>query len=224
MVKSEVVWFNGIKFTRYPESRHASARNYFHAHWRQKKHGYTTLHRAVWEHHYGPVPKDCHIHHRDHDRSNNDISNLVCLTSSEHSALHYPEKVISNKESLRAASAKGRSGVEQWRKSDAGREFYTTFGVTTRFQKGHELPIRQLICPECGINFETRCVTGKFCTTKCGQAHRYRNSLFASITCLHCHKTVAVPKVRSTGKYCSYKCAYADRTTSRVQLDGGETA
>ena len=34
------------------------------------------LHRVVWQHHKGPIPENHHIHHKDRDKSNNDISNL----------------------------------------------------------------------------------------------------------------------------------------------------
>ena len=37
------------------------------------------LHRAVWEHHNGKIPNGYHVHHKDGDRNNNDISNLELL-------------------------------------------------------------------------------------------------------------------------------------------------
>ena len=46
------------------------------------------LHRHVWEHHYGPIPDDYDIHHRDHDKTNNDIDNLECLPRDEHARLY----------------------------------------------------------------------------------------------------------------------------------------
>ncbi|MFE5159122.1 HNH endonuclease [Streptomyces sp. NPDC056697] len=51
------------------------------------------MHRDVWEFHNGPVPDGCDIHHLDHDRTNNDISNLACLTKDEHTRLHHAERV-----------------------------------------------------------------------------------------------------------------------------------
>ena len=46
-------------------------------------------HRFVMEKHLGrPLRKDEHVHHKDFNRQNNDISNLVILTPSEHSRLH----------------------------------------------------------------------------------------------------------------------------------------
>jgi len=42
------------------------------------------LHRAMWEDAYGPIPTGFDIHHRDHDRTNNVLSNFECLPKDEH--------------------------------------------------------------------------------------------------------------------------------------------
>lgn len=50
-------------------------------------------HRLVMENHLGrKLCSDEIVHHKDHDRSNNDISNLEIMTRSEHSRLHAYEK------------------------------------------------------------------------------------------------------------------------------------
>lgn len=50
-------------------------------------------HRLVMEKHLGrKLRSDEIIHHKDHNRSNNDISNLEIMTRSEHSRLHAYEK------------------------------------------------------------------------------------------------------------------------------------
>lgn len=38
------------------------------------------LHRLVWILHYGTIPRGCYIDHIDHDRTNNRIENLRCVT------------------------------------------------------------------------------------------------------------------------------------------------
>jgi hypothetical protein len=52
------------------------------------------IYRKVWIAHNGPIPFDddgrrCEIHHIDGNSSNNDITNLVCLTINEHYEIHY---------------------------------------------------------------------------------------------------------------------------------------
>lgn len=49
------------------------------------------MHRAVWEHHNGPIPEGWDVHHKDRDRTNNDIANLMCLPKDEHTRLHAAE-------------------------------------------------------------------------------------------------------------------------------------
>lgn len=47
------------------------------------------LHVYVWEYYNGcEVPKGYHIHHKDHDKNNNEIENLALLSASEHASLH----------------------------------------------------------------------------------------------------------------------------------------
>jgi hypothetical protein len=44
--------------------------------------------RKIFKCYYGCYPEGCEIHHLDHDRTNNNISNLVCLTSDLHKEYH----------------------------------------------------------------------------------------------------------------------------------------
>ena len=47
------------------------------------------LHHLVWEKHYGKkVPKGYHVHHKDENKTNNNINNLQLMSASEHRKLH----------------------------------------------------------------------------------------------------------------------------------------
>lgn len=46
------------------------------------------LHREKWKHERGPIPAGWDVHHIDHDKTNNDISNLHCLDKAEHARMH----------------------------------------------------------------------------------------------------------------------------------------
>ena len=55
-----------------------------------------TNYRKIWENHYGKIPKDedgrpYEIHHKDGNRNNNDIENLICISIKEHYDIHYQQ-------------------------------------------------------------------------------------------------------------------------------------
>lgn len=45
-------------------------------------------HCLVWEEHFGKIPEGMQIHHKDFDKTNNDISNLQLVTPMEHKRIH----------------------------------------------------------------------------------------------------------------------------------------
>ncbi len=47
------------------------------------------LHVAVWTAAHGAPPQGYHVHHRDHDRSNNALGNLECLPNGDHQRHHW---------------------------------------------------------------------------------------------------------------------------------------
>jgi len=49
------------------------------------------VHRAVWEHCHGPIPKGYIIHHRNGDTTDHRIENLECMTPREHVYLHHEQ-------------------------------------------------------------------------------------------------------------------------------------
>lgn len=46
--------------------------------------------RNIWKYFNGPIPEKHHIHHKDGDPTNNNIDNLECISSSDHTKLHKP--------------------------------------------------------------------------------------------------------------------------------------
>ena len=69
-------------------------------------------HRFIMEQHIGRKLKpDEIVHHKDGDKTNNDIGNLELMTTSEHSRMHTKGKPLSqkHKDSL-SRSLKGRAG------------------------------------------------------------------------------------------------------------------
>src|SRR6185312_479482 len=59
------------------------------SHTNSTKNGYVLHHRIVMENHIGRLlTKDEIVHHKDHDRKNNVITNLDIMTNSAHAKMH----------------------------------------------------------------------------------------------------------------------------------------
>lgn len=58
------------------------------------------LHHAVWKNAYGPIPDGYDIHHRNHNKTDNSIDNLECLSPNEHAKRHNPLLPIAPKTCL----------------------------------------------------------------------------------------------------------------------------
>ena len=101
--------FNGIRFYQ------TEPTDYF----RHSVNGTTILmHRYVWEFYNCKIPKGYHVHHRDGNKANNDISNLALLYGAEHWKLH--GKLLTDEErewrrqiSLKMQCLKPLSGTSQ---------------------------------------------------------------------------------------------------------------
>lgn len=50
------------------------------------------LHRDIWIATNGPIPDGSHVHHIDHDKDNNELSNLTLLNEHEHQVYHRAER------------------------------------------------------------------------------------------------------------------------------------
>lgn len=74
--------FNGQKYALNPNGYYYSTR-------RANKNGSKSLmHRDVWEHYHGPIPDGYQVHHRDGNKANNRITNLMLVETSEHARQH----------------------------------------------------------------------------------------------------------------------------------------
>lgn len=60
----------------------------YHRVWDIKEKRYRLEHNIVWEEHYGKIPDGMQVHHIDHNKLNNDISNLKLVDSLTHKRIH----------------------------------------------------------------------------------------------------------------------------------------
>lgn len=139
---------------------------------KDKKSGYwlcSTLHKRlhvyVYEKCNGEIPKGYQIHHIDHNKDNNDISNLMLLTRKEHNKIHYEEMTKEEKERRRKnLELNARPKAVEWHKSKEGREWHLKHyeQVKEKLYKKHKFK-----CKMCNKEFESSQVRSKFCSNVC---------------------------------------------------------
>ena len=156
-VVRESVYFNGYKYNRYPEAKQDAHRRYF-----SKSGGRGLLHRHVWEFHNGSIPKGYQIHHKDGNTLNNDISNLVCLSTKDHRQEHMEEILAKGRSPKRLEHlAKIREKAAEWHKSEDGKAWHKQHGANSWKNR----KAVKHTCQECGAEFES------LKTTQIGRAH-----------------------------------------------------
>lgn len=130
------------------------------------------LHRAVWEYHNGQIPDGCHVHHRDGDKGNNDISNLALLDGREHLSGHMktPERRLESAALIENA----REAARKWHGSAEGTAFHARLGR----ENWEKRKIQTYRCSFCGKEFQTKFVYPKesnhFCHPNCKAKFRRR--------------------------------------------------
>lgn len=185
------VYFNRLKFTRDDSTGY-----YLNSTIRKR------LHRYVWEFYNGEIPKGYHIHHKDHDKSNNDISNLEMLSQAEHESLHGNEL---DKEWLRNNLAtNARPKAVEWHKSEQGREFHKWLGKKSWENKE---PITYK-CTFCDAEFSTMNryspKSNHFCSNVCKAKFRRQSGVDnVERECIDCGEKFITNKY-SHAKYCKH--------------------
>lgn len=195
-------YFNGLKFTRDDKTGY-----YLNSTIRKR------LHRYVWEYFNGHVPTNYCVHHKDGDKSNNNIKNLVLINPSKHATLHGIENSLSV-QWLNKARENMRVNVipaaVKWHKSNEGREWHAR-----HYQKvKHKLRAKETkTCECCGREYEGFKVN-RFCSNKCKSAWRRRAGVDNETRiCAYCEREFETNKY-DKAKCCSMSCS--NRLTPRL--------
>lgn len=187
--------FNGIIFYQ------TSPTDYF-----RHSQGRTTIlmHRYVWEYYNCPIPKGYHVHHKDGNRANNDISNLELLRGIEHEKLHGKLLTDEQREWRRNnLTATARPKAVEWHKSEEGREWHREHYDNMKDTLHKK---SKFTCLNCGKDFIGECGS-KYCCNACKSAYRRKqNKDSVERTCVVCGKSFMVNKY-SKSKCCSRHCA-----------------
>ena len=105
----------------------------------------------VWESLNGPIPKGWHVHHKDHDKANNQPENLELTTKHEHLVHHAntPEaKMAARERWAKYVLPKAKT----WHASPEGKEWHSQNAK----QAAQKWEPRSVTCAVCGKTFETR--------------------------------------------------------------------
>lgn len=217
MEPREVV-FNGETYVRNPKSRYYFKRTTRNS----ERRGAKQLHRAVWEFYNGPVPDGCHIHHIDGDIDNNDISNLECISPTEHLSMHGkrnmedPEFRRKALETLDAA----REKAAEWHHSEEGREWHVRHTEESLAKAWEKV---ERTCEVCGKKYMAT-KRSHYCSPRCEcEARRRRNGVIRKVEIRRCARCGSeFTSNTANQKYCSAKCANAAKYERKRRRISGE--
>ena len=184
--------FNGFKFTRDDKTG-------YYQNCKLK----TRIHRYVWAFYNGEIPKGYHIHHKDHDKSNNQIENLEAMTYNKHISMHGLERATKHYEEMcENLTLKARPKASEWHGSEEGLAWhgkhYEEFKDVLHMKK-------EYICRNCDKTFLS--IRSGFCSNKCKSAWRRKEGLDNETRiCIQCEKEFIVNKY-SEAKCCSHSCS-----------------
>jgi hypothetical protein len=168
------------------------------------KHGYhycgkKLLHRLIWEHYNGTIPKGYIIHHKNGNKLNNSIDNLQCMSQSEHCRLHRLQESDTLSERMRKNSKK----LHGWHRSEEGRKSLAE-KAKKEFQRRQ---FRLCVCAECGKEFSSiHTVPTKFCSNNCMSTERRKSGKDNETrACIICSNPFVINKYQLT-KTCGKTC------------------
>lgn len=193
-------YFNGVKFTRDEKSGY-----YLNSSIRKR------MHRYVWEFYNGEIPEGYQIHHKDKDKSNNDISNLEAVPFSAHAKMHSKEKAAMMHEAMvENLKTNAIPKAVEWHKSEEGRDWHKVHYENTK----HKLhPEKKMVCEMCGVEYTGKAsAENRFCSNKCKSAWRRKSGIDNETrVCAFCGAEFITNKY-SKGETCSRACANKKRT------------
>ena len=104
-------------------------------------------HRWVWKNVHGEIPKGYHIHHKDENKGNNDISNLELVSPKEHAKKHWSKE---RSDQSRKNILKLIEKAKGWHSSEEGKAWHRLHAIKCGFGKYEKKPA---FCKECNKIF-----------------------------------------------------------------------
>ena len=169
------------------------------------------IYRDVWFYYNGEIPDgDYEIHHRNWDKSDNNITNLQLLTKAEHTKIHHVKKnkPITKIVQCVVCNKNFNVPIRSTRKCCSTTCLKIALGKSGA--KNVKPPV-QKICPECGKNFTVK--HGKnnqiYCSFECSKIAlaRKRKKTIIERICPACGKKFIVSRSSPKTIHCSKECA-----------------
>lgn len=131
------------------------------------------LHRDVWRSAFGPIPDNCHIHHKDSNPANNRLDNLECLPAKVHLSQTW------HSHPKNGFTQAARDAATNWHQSEAGRLWHKRHAERQKLWTKWKREPKN--CPVCGVVFDAIIRASKtsqlYCSTNCKvRAYRLRGA------------------------------------------------
>ena len=128
------------------------------------------MHRYIWEQVNGSIPKGYDIHHIDHNKDNNDISNLELMPSIRHKQVHGLELTEEQRQFYRDnLNNNARPKAIEWHKTKEASKWHKE---QYKVSLGARKPTI-MVCEYCNKEYETLSNgANRFCSNKCKSAYR----------------------------------------------------
>lgn len=175
------------------------------------------LHRAVYALYNGEIPEGYHVHHVDHDKSNNEPENLIAISSKDHMRLHGLELTDEQREARRDnLTQNARPAASEWHRSDEGRAWH--YEHYKQMKDALYVHVA-LVCDNCSKEFEGIPSRSRFCSNNCKSAWRRKAGLDdVDRKCPSCGRIFRTNKY-SKAACCSRSCANHWRFICKNQAD-----
>src|SRR3990167_4474945 len=192
----------GKKYKRYPKSKHRCHKLYYRS-------GKLSLHREIWKDDHGEIPKNCVIHHKDHNPFNNAISNLTCVSKREHNIYHFNERYKDPSKKRKILKwfsiAQKKSLASGYHSSDRARKIASKNGKKNHIHLHSESNIKEFTCKTCGKLYKTFNIGfNRRCSQKCRRTYQNQQALVKKV-CILCGASFKDNKYWGS-KTCSEVC------------------
>ena len=177
------------------------------------------LHQYIWMKYNGEIPKGYHVHHKDHHKTNNHISNLMLIGHSKHTKHHMKERQLQEgyAEWVKTNLEKNaRPKAIEWHQSEKGKTWHRE--KIEKQWKNNEEAIN--VCNHCNEEYKTTKMVmnkHKFCSNKCRSAWRRKEGLDdverLCVICGNSFNANKYSKTKTCSKTCGAKLNHLNRKT-----------